>query len=551
MNKQLIRTANVLPFLLLLAVANLNTAVATPPPRSGGALTTQFDGKVFSATLKSGYHFNEKAPNRIQIGKQDIKPTTLSHLNMVFTSLPKKLDGAYAALYICDDAVTFCEYQRFELSQTLANTNTEVVKKQPSKPNKFGFIEDDFTHALKQAQASNKLVLIDFSARWCPGCVRFESETFGTRFFKSLTKDIIKVKLDMDRFENTVIADKYGVKAIPTLILIDKNQKEISRLVDYQPDSVLREFFNDTKSNPIPIENLLKSEKTTTQHRLTLGRRLCSSGKAEQALVYLEQVKPEPPELKQCRLDLALQLHKDGKLKTPQLVEQLKDMIQQEPYSTRSITWRQHLATHDRANRAKVIMEGLALADSLLKNKDLLKSATQGDLVGEFTGFEPLLVSLHRTYLAEVSEDSEMIQKSWDIAYEVGRSLKINPKNHGPALRYLIVMVAAKKFQEADMLSQILLKVDPQNWDVMRRRLRVLVELKKYNEAINIGKKALENSYGRNEFWVVEYLAKAMIEAKKIEDATQLLDSYLSRPEADWSNMKSSKQKLVDLRKTI
>ena len=93
-----------------------------------------------------------------------------------------------------------------------------------------------------------------------------------------------------------------------------------------------------------------------------------------------------------------------------------------------------------------------------------------------------------------------------------------------------------------------MLKQNPSDPELQRRRLRALVGLKNYNEAIKLGQKVIKDSYGRNEFYVAEVLAKAYLGAEQKAQAKALIDQYLGRNEIEFANMKASKKSLEELK---
>src|SRR5690606_3532825 len=107
-----------------------------------------------------------------------------------------------------------------------------------------------------------QLVLIDFSARWCPGCVRYEADIFPTQEFKRATKKFVKVKIDVDRFENFGLAERYKIVGIPTLVIVNWEEKEIDRLVDFAPIEKLTPFIASVVSDPTPMSEMMLQKET-------------------------------------------------------------------------------------------------------------------------------------------------------------------------------------------------------------------------------------------------------------------------------------------------
>ncbi len=522
--------------------------------RSAGAVTTELKGTRFTVSVKSGFHLNEKAPNALTLDETTFKPTRLASQAAEFSNLPKAWSKGRASLYVCDDAITFCEMHYVDLKGGIS-TQEKKESKTKGQMNKHGFIEDDLNHAIALAKKERRLLLVDFSARWCPGCVRFESETFNTKEFKQLTQDYIKVKIDVDRFENVVLSEKFKIAAIPTLLVMDSEQKEVNRLIDYQPSSVLNRFFSAIKMDPSPIQQLLDhATPQDSQFALRLGKRLVDAGRYTESIKYLSQVKPNPVELAYAKVEAAASEYKLNKEYKNQYIKTLKDAIENEPTSSRAIVWRTSLIglLEDKAEIKKIMQEGIDFSDALLADAQKLKSATESDLVGEFTNYESLLVAVNRADLIETADvDPVLIKQAWGKAADIGKSLKISPTQSGPALRYLIILNQAELFEDANQWALKILKSDPNNADVQRRRLKALLGLKRYSEAVVVGEKSLKNSYDRNEIWVAESLAKAYLATKKTQQAKSLVDKYLNRSEIEWSNLKASRKNLEDLKVQI
>ncbi|MCD9189448.1 MAG: thioredoxin family protein [Pyrinomonadaceae bacterium] len=78
---------------------------------------------------------------------------------------------------------------------------------------------NDFQKARALAEETGKPMLLDFTASWCPPCRTME-QTFWIRpEIAEFSKQVVFVKLDADK--NVELKAKYGVKALPHVILTD------------------------------------------------------------------------------------------------------------------------------------------------------------------------------------------------------------------------------------------------------------------------------------------------------------------------------------------
>lgn len=507
------------------------------------ALKSDFQKSSFTATLQSGYHFNDKAPNMLKLDEKRIQPSDLKKQSISFKIPAGEYVSVQASLYICDDANTFCEPRQIQLKGSFEES-AAAKSSATVKSNSHGFLETTLEQAQEIAKKEKKLILVDFSARWCPGCVRLEQEIFGTKEFKSASKNLIKVKLDVDRFENIPSKKEYAVAGIPTLLVLNSELQEISRIVDYQPSSTIKAFLDLAIATPLTFDELKpKADAGDAQAALVLGRRQYNAGQFSDAVKYLEKVSPSPIEL----LDAKVQAAK-AKNDIANFQKVLRDALATESSSTRSLLWRAELAktlNSGDAERKKIANDGLAVADSLLADDQKIKSAVEGDLVGEFAGLEKLLIGFHRAELAEAGElGDQEVAKANTKAAELAKSLKIPISKTGPSMRYLLALVGAKDWTAAEVQARKLLAHDAKNPELQRRLLRILNETGKHAEAVKVGKSALSGSYGKNEIWVVQQLAKAYAGNSQRLEAQALIKSYLERSDIDWSLNKSEKEDL-------
>ncbi len=89
----------------------------------------------------------------------------------------------------------------------------------------------DFDAALEEASQSNKLVMLDFTASWCPPCHVMKHEVWPDEDVRrTVEASFVPVLLDIDLPNAGRIAAHYGVRSIPTIIIVDASGKELQRV---------------------------------------------------------------------------------------------------------------------------------------------------------------------------------------------------------------------------------------------------------------------------------------------------------------------------------
>ncbi|PVX52488.1 thioredoxin [Balneicella halophila] len=105
----------------------------------------------------------------------------------------------------------------------------------------------DMQMAKAMALAENKLLVIDFWAIWCGPCSKMDSEFWSTDKVKDFENNMIFLKVDIDT--ETQLAQKYGVRGIPYVVVADVAENKIWENVGYNGPSSFSEIFNSIPAN--------------------------------------------------------------------------------------------------------------------------------------------------------------------------------------------------------------------------------------------------------------------------------------------------------------
>jgi thioredoxin 1 len=96
------------------------------------------------------------------------------------------------------------------------------------------FTATSWNEALKQAAAQNKYIFVDAYATWCGPCKMLKSITFknagAAAFFN---QNFINAALDMEKGNNPQLAQRWGMRAYPTLIIFDSKGNIVLNTVGF------------------------------------------------------------------------------------------------------------------------------------------------------------------------------------------------------------------------------------------------------------------------------------------------------------------------------
>ena len=133
-----------------------------------------------------------------------------------------------------EDRATLTKYWQARadtIQGTTANHYRNSIKRINSNDG-IKFAEISFTEALAKAEKDKKLVFMDCFTTWCGPCKWLDNNTFRDKkvgdYFNA---NFINVKMDMEKGEGIQLGEKYGVKAFPTLLVLDAKGNVVNKII--------------------------------------------------------------------------------------------------------------------------------------------------------------------------------------------------------------------------------------------------------------------------------------------------------------------------------
>lgn len=95
---------------------------------------------------------------------------------------------------------------------------------------------ESLSEALAQAKEKKAHVLVDFEAPWCYSCYYMQQKVLSQPRFIEAARDLVLVKLDVDKEEGHALKAKHAVTFLPSYLLLDAEGKEVGRIVGEQTE---------------------------------------------------------------------------------------------------------------------------------------------------------------------------------------------------------------------------------------------------------------------------------------------------------------------------
>jgi thiol-disulfide isomerase/thioredoxin len=542
---------------------------------SDGKVQFKVVKNVLSGEVSPGFHFNKEAPANLVLmeSKKEVAPSTKEEKALAFSLADVGANSFTANFYVCDDKKTVCEEHVVAMSVKNGKVEllgmgipVEKIKEQPAlkkgaklEMNSHGFVDNNLEGALALAKKKKQVLIVDYGAPWCPACVRFETEVFGTKQFAKLTKNTVKLYLNADKAANKDFGKNYNIKALPTLLVLNANGDEIYRSLDFKPTAVLAKeltpHLKKTNVNWVKLQEQATAGDKKAQR--ILAERAFSMLDYEAASKWYALLGENDSFYATSETSLwAGRFDADKALNESKYVEVLNKWIKALPESYIAMTARVDLANVYAENKKAVPAEVKA---ELLKNVELDKSVlASGEKMTKLwkeaaTDYAPyyqeeVLSNLISTYALLEQKD----EKTKAIA-ELRTLLEKKTLTADRPGEVLMGLTYFKQVEWTAREEQWLLDLDkahPGTYAYPMKLARFYVRNKNYNKALPYADLAVQRGEELR-FANLKTLAEVQKELKQKDAARKSIETALALPEAKLERYQSVTKSLEEMKKAL
>lgn len=104
----------------------------------------------------------------------------------------------------------------------------------------------DFDKTLHSAAEAGRPLLLDFSATWCGPCQVMARTTLQESNVVQKLASFLKVKVDIDA--NAALAERFGIHAVPTFVLVNGDGEEMARTTGASDAATFGDWLNGALS---------------------------------------------------------------------------------------------------------------------------------------------------------------------------------------------------------------------------------------------------------------------------------------------------------------
>lgn len=323
------------------------------------------------------------------------------------------------------------------------------------------FSDLTLAEAKAQAKQEGKLLLVDFTASWCPPCGEMDKTTWqDPKVVNWIRNNAIAVQIDVDKEQN--LAREMSIVAMPSLVVFKDSANEADRTLGFQDSDELLNWLKAVKSGVTAVDRMQKELNVAKgkggsdemEARYELARAQLASGRYEDArdnfIWVWQNMAKLTPELAGVRLTF--------------LASEISDLIAKYPSARNSfVKLRDEAQTRNLADWVtlnQMLGDDQASFEWFDKVKhDPAQSSKLKDVAFKL---EPLLIRSGRWADAAVfiKEPLVVLKHKFDFAQEMAKETgDVNPFPED-AGRIYACLLAAGRNSEADKVAAESLKLE-------------------------------------------------------------------------------------------
>lgn len=459
----------------------------------------KIDNKSISITTKKGFHLNVEAPAYVLFNNEVVqqKPATKTEKLFVFIN-EQKNETAKLSFYVCDDQKTVCEPHKHDLN--LKDRAALKPSTQSSAPSEYFDIKN-----FNLVSADGRSTLLVFSAPWCPACIRLKTETLHKPEVLKQLSNLNLVKLNSDIADNYELSQKFKVRAIPTMILLDKNGQETYRWLDFQSAGAFAKDLQGELKKVSQAEALLMSAQ--------MGDAKAASALAHRAyntLDYAEAVKwfslAKSAEDQNYKLASEVALAQEKTETDPKLFGEYLETLQKAISLTTShldqIRWsldyyekkkELNKFSEDAKLKAQVLVSKI---DKLYKNKKMAIKEFAQSTYGNYAGFEKEELLWMKSRLFDVLDNTAEKKKANQEQIQQISKRQILISKPGEILNMIAYLKEAGDTKKVEELYKKLIQKYSNSYVYFEKYARYVKKNKNFEKALSLTNEALKYPQG-------------------------------------------------------
>jgi thiol-disulfide isomerase/thioredoxin len=476
------------------------------------------------------------------------KPTTKTEKLFVFNK-DAKAKKAKLSFYVCDDKLTVCEKH----DKTLDLKSGNVKASAPAK-GAYNSIND-----LNLKSVNGKPTLLVFSAPWCPACIRMMTETYHKPQVEKQLAKLNFIKLNSDLPENNELSDKFHVKAIPTLILLDKDGNETHRWLDYQKANLFaKELESELKKVDQAALIAANAKLGDPAAASILAYRAYSSMDFAEAYKWFSLTKSAKDQ--KYKLASEVSLAQQDADENAKLVDDYFTALEKGIALTSSkldrIRWaidyfdkKAELKTFgpDSKVKADAVVKDL---DALLKNPRAASEAFAESTYGDYTGFEQAELLWMKGKLAEIIGDKKLESETKAQSIALLSKMKLSTDRPGEMLMAISYLREAGEKTNVEKMYNQLIQKYPTSYVYFEKYARFAEKNKSYDRALSLVSEALKFPEG-NAPQLSLLKSQILLDLNKKSEALATIDETLKIEGIGHKRYAKTVKKLNELKNDI